>query len=69
MSTLALRGGCSRPGSQPNAKPSLFAAPDAGSGAGRAASVHAFLTGQSDERLTGFGFTAADIEAIRARRG
>jgi hypothetical protein len=69
MSTLALwSADTTVPGVAPKAKPSLFQRLIEARERGVRRHILAFLNWQSDERLQDFGYTAADIEAIRQGR-
>jgi hypothetical protein len=69
MSTLALSAAdTSARAFEPNAKPSLFQRVMQARERDARRHMHAFLNWQSDERLGGFGYTAAEIEAIRQGR-
>jgi hypothetical protein len=66
MSTLALwSADTTIPAVAPKAKPSLFQRLIEARERGVRRHIQAFLNWQSDERLQDFGYTAADIEAIR----
>ena len=53
---------------EPNAKPSLFQRLMLTRERDARRHVHAFLNWQSDERLRGLGYTAAEIGAMRQGR-
>jgi hypothetical protein len=69
MSTLALwSADTTVPAVAPKAKPSLFQRLIEAREADARRHIQAFLNWQSDERLQGFGYSAAEIEAIRHGR-
>ena len=69
MSTLALSAADTTARAfEPNAKPSLFQRLMLARERDARRHVQAYLNWQSDERLQGLGYTAAEIEAIRQGR-
>jgi hypothetical protein len=69
MSSLALwSADTTVPAVEPKAKPGLFQRLLEVRERGARRHIQAFLNWQSDERLKGFGYTAAEIEAIRQGR-
>lgn len=69
MSTLALSAADTTARAfEPNARPSLFQRLVEAREKEALRHIQAFLNWQSDERLKGFGYAAAEIEAIRQGR-